>query len=51
MVYVIGILVSLVLLVAVGDAGTVPFPTLVRQTVVLTFPSTIGASAARVVLA
>ena len=50
-VYVIGIFVSLVLLVAVGDAGTVPFPTLVRQTVVLTFPSAIGASAARVVLA
>jgi putative integral membrane protein (TIGR02587 family) len=50
-VYVVSIFISLVMLVAVGDAGTMPFPTLVRQTVVLTFPSTIGASAARVVLA
>jgi uncharacterized membrane protein len=49
--YAVGVVVALVLLVAVGDAGTVPLPTLVRHTDLQAFPAAVGDSAARVVLA
>jgi putative integral membrane protein (TIGR02587 family) len=50
MVYLIGTVVAVVLLQTVGVASGQPLSDWVRQSVVLAFPSTIGASAARVVL-
>lgn len=50
MVYVVGLTVAIALLLTVGGVGVEPLTVFVRRTVVLAFPSTIGASAARVVL-
>jgi putative integral membrane protein (TIGR02587 family) len=50
MVYVVGTGVAVVLLLTVGGSDVEPISVFVRRTVVLAFPSTIGASAARVVL-
>lgn len=50
MVYLVGTAVAVALLLTVGSAETARLSDWVRRSVVLAFPSTIGASAARVVL-
>ena len=50
MVYAVGAVVATAFLLTIGYVGQPPLSGLVRHTVVLSFPSTIGASAARVVL-
>ena len=50
MIYVVSLIVSFALLVAFGTLSSAPASSWVRRTVVLGFPSTVGASAARVVL-
>ncbi|WP_380677042.1 DUF2391 family protein [Salinigranum sp. GCM10025319] len=50
MVYLVGTIVAVALLLTVGEAGSGSLSAWVRRSVVLAFPSTIGASAARVVL-
>jgi putative integral membrane protein (TIGR02587 family) len=50
MVYVVGTVVAVALLLTVGGVDPEPLSVFVRRTVVLAFPSTIGASAARVAL-
>jgi putative integral membrane protein (TIGR02587 family) len=49
-VYVVGLLVALWLLVALGGIESEPFATWARRTVILAFPAAIGASGARVIL-
>jgi uncharacterized membrane protein len=48
--YAVSLLVAAGLLLALGDAATEAFSTQVRWSVVLAFPASIGASAARVVV-
>jgi putative integral membrane protein (TIGR02587 family) len=50
MVFLVGTSVAVALLATVGETDAVPLSSWVRRSVVLAFPSTIGASAARVVL-
>ncbi|WP_255196187.1 DUF2391 family protein [Halorarius litoreus] len=50
-VYAVALLVGAGLLVVLGGSGSLQFDTVVRQTIVLAFPTAIGASAAQVVLA
>lgn len=49
-VYLVGTSVAVALLLTVGAVDVEPFPVFVRRTIVLAFPSTVGASAVRVVL-
>jgi putative integral membrane protein (TIGR02587 family) len=50
MVYLVGTSVAVALLLTIGNTGSLSLSNWVRRSVVLAFPSTIGASAARVVL-
>jgi len=51
MAYAVSLLISVALLTAFGSLGNTPAASGIRRTVVLGFPATVGARAARVVLA